>query len=133
MNNPEELLRKARYLWYSEKNAFRAQQILNEIIKDYPDSQEAVRAKGLRDLIATSPAPGVPNSEAEESREAWRHTVQKNALRIIVFLPVMFISWRLKESPLLVIAMMTAASMVIIVFVPDSILEKFLQFWSRLR
>ena len=50
MNNPEELLRKARYLWYSEKNAFRAQQILNGIMKDYTDTPEAESAKVLRDL-----------------------------------------------------------------------------------
>ena len=65
MNNPEELLRKARYLWYSEKNAFRAQQILNGIMKDYPDTPEAESAKVLRDLIARSPAPGRSYSKTE--------------------------------------------------------------------
>ena len=132
MNNLEELLRKARYLWYSEKNAYRAQQILNGIMKDYPDSPEAERAKGLRDRIATSPAPGVPNSKAEGGRERWRHTVQESAFKIIVFLIVMFIAWRL-EKPLGIYPMMMAAFLVILVFVPDSFLAKSLQFLSKRR
>ena len=133
MNNPEELLRKARHLWDSDQNAFRAQQILNGIMKDYPDSPEAQSAKELRDLIARSPAPGESFSESEEGREGWRHTVQENAFAIILGLIAIFIAWRWKVAATLVIAMMMAAFLVILVFVPGSVLEKILRFLSKRR
>jgi len=69
MDNAEEWLRTARRLWYSERNASRAQMMLNDILKEYPDSPEAESAKELRDLIAKSPAPREPFSEPRSDQE----------------------------------------------------------------
>ena len=52
MGNPEELLETARRLWYSDKDAQGAQQILESIMGDYPDSPEAEEARELQNLIA---------------------------------------------------------------------------------
>jgi len=69
MKSPEELLKAARHLWYSDANAFRAQQILNGIMKDCPGTPEAESAKALRDLIARSQVPGESCSESNAVEE----------------------------------------------------------------
>ena len=66
MGNPQELLETAHRLWYSEKDALRAQQILNGIIEDYPDSPEAEKAKSFLSVIYRSPA--FHESDAVEGR-----------------------------------------------------------------
>jgi diacylglycerol kinase len=65
--------------------------------------------------------------------EPRRRAVLESAFKIIAFLIVMVIAWHLPERPLLVWAMMMAAFLMILVFVPDSILEKILQFFSKRR
>ena len=59
--------------------------------------------------------------------------LKRRTFEVIAFLIVMFIAWRLKESPLLIYAMMMAAFLVALVFVPDSILEKIVQFLGKRR
>jgi uncharacterized membrane protein len=54
MGNPGELLETARRLWYSEKDAVGAEQILDEIMTDYPGSPEAKRAKAFRFMLGIS-------------------------------------------------------------------------------
>ena len=46
--------RQSLTLRYPENNAVRAEQILNETVKNYPDSHTAEAAKVLRDLIASN-------------------------------------------------------------------------------
>ena len=71
MGNPEELLETARRFWYSDKDALRAQQILNGIIEDYPDSPEAEKARSFLGVIHRSPAFHESNAvEGRGCREA---------------------------------------------------------------
>jgi len=95
MGNPEDLLDAARRLWYSDKDAQGAQQILDGIIGDHPDSPEAEEAAELLDLIAALQPLGESGSEGPKG---WRHTVRENALAIVTFLIVMFVAlrWRIK-------------------------------------
>jgi len=94
MGNPEELLDTARRLWYSDKDAQGAQQILDSIMEDHPDSPEAEEAAELRDLIAALQPLGKFGSDGPKG---WRHTVRENALAIVTFLIVMFVAlrWRI--------------------------------------
>ena len=94
MGNPEELLETARRLWYSDKDALGAQQILDGIVRDHPDSPEAEEAAELRNLIAALQPLGESGSDRPKG---WRHTVRENAFSIVFFLIMMFVAllWRL--------------------------------------
>lgn len=74
--NPEELLEMARRLWYSEKDAVGAEQILDEIMRNYPDSPEAEKAKAFRFMLARSPARATSDfRSASDTREGCRQAI----------------------------------------------------------
>lgn len=97
MGNPEELLEAARQLWYSDKDALRAQQILNGIVEDYPDSPEAEKARSFLGVIYRSPA--FHESNAVE-RRGCRETVFRTLAGILgtTFL-IVFALWGIDTEP----------------------------------
>lgn len=105
MANPEELLEEARRLWYSDKDALGAQQILDDMMIDHPDSPEAEEARELRDLIAALQ----PLDESSSDRQkGWRYAVRANAFLIALIFIVLFVSWQSRAHPRLILIIVMA-------------------------
>lgn len=63
MDSPAKLLKEAHRLLFSEGDALRAQQILDRILNEYPESPQAKRARELQEMTAGMQAPGEPYSK----------------------------------------------------------------------
>jgi hypothetical protein len=65
MDSPAKLLKEAHRSLFSEGDAIRAQQLLDRILNEYPESPQAKRARELQEMLGSAPTPSEPYSRSK--------------------------------------------------------------------